>query len=239
MTEYTNILNIINRIVEDKGYSIHNSYDDKETAFMFEIKHGEIEVSYAQMYNNADGNIRIRQEEIDMSHLISISSVSTNENYRGQGLALLVLIYGICYLKNQSPDINYAILDDDSDNSTMIKGNIYNSIGFEFVAQPELDPINSNKLVPLGPEKQLMIDGTFITNVTKLLNEKFTSVVGPVGKVRTTKKSVSLRSSPYNLRDRKPLRSSPYNLRDRKPKGGKKSNRKTKKYKRKTKRRRY
>ena len=60
MTEYTNILNIINRIVEDKGYSIHNSYDDKETAFMFEIKHGEIEVSYAQMYNNADGNIRIR-----------------------------------------------------------------------------------------------------------------------------------------------------------------------------------
>ena len=245
MTEYTNILKRINRIVEDKGYSIHTRYDEVEGAYFFEIKHGDIVASYIQIYDDSSGIITKRRLKVQIDELISVSSLSTHEDYRGQGLAILLISYGICYLKNQSPDINYAILDDDSNNSTMIKGNIYNQFGFKFRETPKKDPTDSNKVVPWGPEKQLSLDKTFITKVTKLLNDKFprdyNDLTPVVGKAKKSKQvaydPLDKYKHDYDLRS---LSKNPYGLRSlSKPYGGKKSNRKTKKYKRKlTKKRR-
>jgi hypothetical protein len=239
VTDYDNIVKKINTIVEDKGYSIHSRYDEEEGAFMFEIIHGDIVVSYIQMYNDSSRTIKIGQEEIEMSPLISISSLSTMTDYRGKGLALLLISYGICYLKKQSieqsSDIEYAILDDDSDNNTMIKGNIYNQFGFVYRDTPITDPLDTNKVMPVGPEKQLLIDRNFINNVNKILNDKF-----PMDYTHST--TMVRKDNPIKSRTRALVSASPYstheyNLRPRKTvKGGKKSKKtkpKSKKYKRK------
>lgn len=253
MSEYDNILKRIKAIVEDKGYSIHDRYDEVEGAYIFEIKDADIPASYIQIYDDSSGIIKKRRSELQIDKLISVSSLSTPEYYRGQGLATLLISYGICFLKNKSPNIEYAILDDASDKSTMIKGNIYNQFGFKFRETPKKDQTDPNKVVPFGAEKQLSLDNTFITKVTKLLNTKFprdyndlTPVVGkakkskqvaydPLDKYKHDYGLRSLSENPRGLRSlSRGLRSLPKN-----PYGGKKSNRKTKKYKRKTKKRRY
>jgi hypothetical protein len=175
----------------------------------------------------------------------------TDKNYKDQGLGTLVLIYGICFMKhppkrylydidnNQIPyptNLMYAFLEDDSDKSTS-NYNIYNNVGFEFVVKPDVKQVvKENKdgttriedvLVPFGPEKQLLLDNTFITNINDRLDTKFPRTLA-VGKKGATKKSSQLSLKLYNFRERRP-----------KTKGGKKSNRKTKKCKRKTKKRRH
>lgn len=244
-TDYDNILKKINAIVEDNGYSIHSRYDEEGGAFMFEIKHGDIVTSYIQMYNDSSRTIKIGQEEIEMSPLISISSLSTMADYRGKGLALLLISYGICYLKKlsieQSSDIEYAILDDDSDNNTMIKGNIYNQFGFVYRDTPITDPLDSNKVMPVGPEKQLLINRNFINKVNKILNDKFPMdydhLTTRVGKVTAFGKDKPVKSRTRAVVSASPYSTHEYNLRPRPTvKGGKKSKKtkpKSKKYNRK------
>jgi hypothetical protein len=256
-----------------RKYNIHAEFvDEEKTKAIFEITHmlpkkkpNEYPVvSYADMNNHGDGYIRegpsipyvpgISTTEypyVETSPLIFIDQVTTDENYEGQGLGTLVLLYGICFMKyppkkylydidnNQLPyptNLMYAFLEDDSGKSTR-NDNIYNKVGFEFVVKPDVKQVVKENedgttiiedvLVPFGPEKQLLLDNTFITNINDRLDTKFPRALA-VGKKGTTKKSSQLSLEPYNLRERRP------NL-----KGGKKSNRKTKKYKRKTKKRRY
>lgn len=263
-----------------RKYNIHAQFvDEEKTKAIFDITHKvpitdpstnivvsyeDKVVSYVEMNNHGDGYIRegppipyvpgISTTEypyVETSPLIFIDQVTTDENYEGQGLGTLVLIYGICFMKhppkkylydidnNQIPyptNLMYAFLEDDSDKSTS-NYNIYNNVGFEFVVKPDVKQVEKKNedgttriedvLVPFGPEKQLLLDNTFITNINDRLDTKFPrSLV--VGKQGATKKSSQLSLEPYNFRERRP-----------KTKGGKQTNRRTKKNKRLTKRRRY
>jgi len=98
--------------------------------------------------------------------LFYISSVFTNHNYRGNYFALLLLIYGISYLKSRYPSIKHATLDDCSSNSSDIEKNLYHILGFFPLdevslrcppedAASELEP---TELVLSGPEKQANLD---------------------------------------------------------------------------------
>ena len=263
MTEYVSILKRIEEILKKgiknkndnsiKRYNIHHRFvDEEETKALFEITHtlpntnpnDHPVASYADMNTHGDGYIRkgppipyvpgsstTEYPYVETSPLIVIDQVTTYEDYKRQELGTLVLIYGICYLKTQSPAIMYAYLEDVS------QTNMYDKVWFEFVVKPDVTQvIKENEdgttiiedvLVPFGNEKQLLLDNTFITNINDLLDTKFPRTNVPVvGKDRSRQKSISLRTIPYDFRNRNP-----------KTTGGKKSNRKPKKYKRKTKRR--
>lgn len=109
-----------------------------------------------------------RSNETSYQKVINITSLFTEEAYKGKKLASLILIYAICYLK-LFLDIKYFTLDDDSDNNDKIK-NIYNSIGFSPIGHVELMNFN-NKLKTFGPEKQLLLNDTFLYNANRILNK--------------------------------------------------------------------
>jgi GNAT superfamily N-acetyltransferase len=113
----------------------------------------------------------------------SISVLDTDEGYQGKGYASLLLIYALCYLKLNNPDVNYSILDDDSGRSESLIGNIYNSLGYVFQGNIALDITNSKKIILSGPERQLMLDTQenvqdFLRRVNKMLNKKFPDIEG-------------------------------------------------------------
>ena len=81
--------------------------------------------------------------------------------------------------KKKYINTEYVILDDDSDNSSKIKNNIYNKLGFYFKdfqsLKEEICP-NDNpedeptEIVMTGPEKQLKLGVNFITRAKNILD---------------------------------------------------------------------
>ena len=54
-----------------------------------------------------------------------IEKVETAEPYRGNGLATLLMIYGMCFVKTTRPAISIFTLYDCSDQKTDMTSNIY------------------------------------------------------------------------------------------------------------------
>ena len=67
---------------------------------------------------------------------IGITSISTQKNYRGNGIASFLILLVAYYYQN---DTYKLVLDDMSDNF-MLKNNLYTNIGFKYIVynQPEM-----------------------------------------------------------------------------------------------------
>jgi hypothetical protein len=114
------------------------------------------------------------------------------------------MIYSICYLKQQFPNINYVTLDDDSDRSCKIEKNIYNSLGFSFRDPIEMDMERPNRLKISGPEKQLLLDNIFIERANAKLNE--INRMGGKHKSKKNRKAKRNRKTKRNGKNRKTKR---------------------------------
>jgi hypothetical protein len=88
--------------------------------------------------------------------------VETSINHRGKSLALLLISYAICYLKQIHSNTRYVLLDDCSDNSHKIEKNLYHKLGFVPRDHTALSMYDSTELKLCGPEKQLLIDKGFL-----------------------------------------------------------------------------
>ena len=138
---------------------------------------------------------------------ISIGWLGTNKEYQGLGFGILLLIYALCYLKLHNPDINYSILDDDSDRNQYLIGNIYTSLGYVFQDTIALDPANPNKIIISSPDRQLMLDNPenmqeFLKRVNGILDEKF-GKKGGKRKIRKTRKNKRTRKTKQSRKARK------------------------------------
>jgi hypothetical protein len=171
----------VKTIIEHKGYKLYYEYNNDDEPHVFKILTEDMPKdqidnlpAFLQMYVTT-GNVDTRpyqlrpieETEVPVFH---ITWVSTGDNYRGQGLALLILIYGICFLKEKFPHINYVTLDDDSQNNTSVKGNIYTRLGLDYIGLIELNILQQGELKISGPEKQLLLDNAFINRANSLLN---------------------------------------------------------------------
>jgi hypothetical protein len=174
MEGYVELCERVRNIIINKGYVLQMEYNNG--IYNFNIYDNNNVICNLQISNTV-GNILVGktrsryQNKMEDHNIFKISWVYTQPNYRGNKLALLLIIYSICYLKIQYPNINYVTLDDDSDNSIYIK-NIYNSVGFNFQEPIEMDLLKSNRLQISGPEKQLLIDNVFLINIHAMLNTK-------------------------------------------------------------------
>lgn len=164
----------VETIIGMKGYLlkpdvVSDEYGNKTYVFNIYNKDGII-ITNLQMVitrGNITGKTRSSFKEEDV---FQINWVSTNQEYRGQQLATLVIIYSICYMVLNAKNIQYVILDDDSDKSIYMKKNIYNSLGFIPRDLVALNMTKSETLNILGPEKQLAIDYAFIRNANVMLD---------------------------------------------------------------------
>ena len=200
MAEYQALLDRVQTIVTSMGYHIEMQLTDE--TYVFTIYDNETRACYIQI-GQSTGTIVIgktrTKKAIEDHDTINIGWLSTEPAYKGQGLALLLLIYSICYLKQQLPDIDYVTLDDDSDRSDKIEKNIYDSLGFVFRDDIQIDISNTKKLNLSGPEKQLLLDGEFIRIANSQLNTKF----GGNGGKRKTRKTRKSRKSKKTKQSRK------------------------------------
>jgi GNAT superfamily N-acetyltransferase len=138
---------------------------------------------------------------------IAINWLGTDEEYRGEGLGILLLIYALCYLKLHNPHINYSILDDDSDRNQYFIGNIYTSLGYVFQDTIALDPANPKKIIISSPDRQLRLDNPeniqeFLVRVNKMLDTKF-GKKGGKRKTRKTRKNKRTRKTKQPRKARK------------------------------------
>ena len=197
MEGYQALLDKVQRIITAKGYRIEMRLTDE--TYVFSIYDNETRACYIQI-GKSTGTIVIgktrHKQELEDYDTIDIGLLSTEPPYKGQGLALLLLIYSICYLKQQFPDINYVTLDDDSDRSDKMEKNIYDSLGFAFRDDVQIDISSTKKLNLSGPEKQLLLDGEFIRRANYQLDTKFPGIGGK----RKTRKS---RKARKNMKSRK------------------------------------
>ena len=124
MEVYEILLDRVQSIVTAMGYHIRTILTDE--TYVFSIYDNETRACYIQI-GQSTGTIVIgktrHKQELEDHDTIDIGWLSTEPSYQGQGLALLLIIYSICYLKQQLPDINYITLDDDSDRNDKI-GNL-------------------------------------------------------------------------------------------------------------------
>ena len=192
MAEYQALLDKVQTIVTAMGYHIEMRLTG--ATYVFTIFDNETRACYIQI-GQSTGTIVIgktrHKQELEDHDTIDIGWLSTEPSYQGQGLALLLIIYSICYLKQQLPDINYITLDDDSDRNDKIEKNIYDSLGFAFRDDVQMDISNTKKLNLSGPEKQLLLDVEFIRRANLQLDTKFS---GNGGKRKTRKRRKSRKS---------------------------------------------
>jgi len=200
MAEYQSLLDKVQSIVTSMGYRIEMRLTG--ATYVFTIYDNETRACYIQI-GQSTGTVVVgktrTKKAIEDHDTINIGWLSTEPAYKGQGLALLLLIYSICYLKQQLPDIDYVTLDDDSDRSDKIEKNIYDSLGFVFRDDVQIDISNTKKLNLSGPEKQLLLDGDFIRIANSQLNTKF----GGNGGKRKTRKSRKNKKSRKTKQSRK------------------------------------
>jgi ribosomal protein S18 acetylase RimI-like enzyme len=200
MAEYQALLARVESIVTSMGYHIGMTLTG--ATYVFTIYDNETRACYIQI-GQSTGTVVVgktrTKKAIEDHDTINIGWLSTEPAYKGKGLALLLLIYSICYLKQQLPDIDYVTLDDDSDRSDKIEKNIYDSLGFVFRDDVQIDISNTKKLNLSGPEKQLLLDGEFIRIANSQLDTKF----GGNGGKRKTRKSRKNKKSRKTKQSRK------------------------------------
>jgi len=204
-------LDKIERIIHRKGFNLQ--VDELEGGiFNFYVINSEEERIATIETIVSSGNIvfgKTRDTELgEHRHVFKIGWLTTNHKYQGSGLAILLLTYALCYLKNRYPNINYGILDDDSDRSGNLIGNIYTSLGYEFQGNIALDTANPKKLILSGPERQLKLDTPekvqdFLIRVNKILDSKFSASGSGMGGKRKTRKSKKIMKSRKSKRFKK------------------------------------
>ena len=184
MDKYQDLCTRVENIITNKGYRLQTEQDDNGT-YIFNIYDNEIQISNLQISNSTGTIIQgitreSNKNQLEDVPLFHINWVSTNPKYTGQNLASLIIIYGICNLKQKFPEINYVTLDDDSARSNSIEKNVYTSLGFTFRDTIEMDMERPKRLKMSGPEKQLLLDDNFI--------EKAKNKIGIAGGKRKTRK---------------------------------------------------
>jgi hypothetical protein len=164
--EYT--LHFIGDKIKNMGYTININTNDNIFEFLIQKEYDT--AGYVQMVisneeiNTAKQNTRasasVEHPEIPVIHILYLF---VNQHFRGQKLAILLMLYGLCYLKKIYPYIKYASLDDDSDKSLANDAsNIYNRLGFQFKGPISQDMYSKTQLNISGPEK--ILDLNFFEN---------------------------------------------------------------------------
>lgn len=112
---------------------------------------------------------RLRSTEPTTVDTIDVGSLVVNEPYRGRGLALLLLIYGLCYFKNLYPNIKYSVLDDVSDGADLMTRNIYARLGYEQRDHVMLSNTSRNRVELSSPTKVLDLNNTFFYKANAII----------------------------------------------------------------------
>jgi hypothetical protein len=190
--EYDEFMMESEQIIRSKGFdiSVEEVPDDRHLVIRI-IKDGEsvgsltiIKRDDTGVYDKSKTGSQTRHQFDIMNEtnneVFYIPWLGVSEEYRGRNLGILLLIYGICFIKHRFNHVMYVKLDDDSGNASSIESNIYNRIGFGYSEHTSLDirastqRMKHNKLSPHSPEKQLLLHDSEVKKKIKSVLDEIT-----------------------------------------------------------------
>jgi hypothetical protein len=162
--EIDRLIEIIAFIVRDAGYSI--GLDNSEAIigkYIFFIINKNLSipttVSSIEIILKTDDTIletpTTRTLQRISGRTFYIEMVETNESYRGNGWAILLLFYTIAYLQILEPTIKFFTLSDESAKRFDMENNIYGKAGFLFAYFVEMDLSRPNTIKTTSLKKIL------------------------------------------------------------------------------------
>jgi len=164
--EIDRLIEIIAFIVRDAGYSIE--LDDSEAIvgnYIFFIKHKNKNLSIPTTVSSIEIILKTDDTILDTPitrtlqrisvRTFYIEMVETNESYRGNGWAILLLFYTIAYLQKHKPTIKFFTLSDESAMRFDMENNIYGKAGFLFAYFVEMDLSRPNTIKTTSLKKIL------------------------------------------------------------------------------------
>lgn len=163
------ILEDINNLLKEKNIFTNvqiNSVKKNIIIHLLDLKNniiGEI--------NGGVGEFKIIENGNDLEkEAFSISWVKVQDNYKGYNLGTFLIIYCIYLCKINFNEIQYIVLDNDTDERDLNK-NIYSKLGFIYQETHEEELENGEIIiVNSGPEMQLNIHDFFNNNLLNKLN---------------------------------------------------------------------
>ena len=147
------IINIIKSKIESKDLIIKHDINYQKNTYIFQII-SENNISICTVDTNITEKVIIDKEtkKETLMPVFNINWVYTDDIYKANGFATMLLIYSICCLKCKYTDIQYVLLYDVTSRNTS-RANLYNKIGFERIYIEGLEQVVI---------KQLLINKRFI-----------------------------------------------------------------------------
>ena len=162
MFEISILLDEIKKLLIDKNIFITENVDNEKKDLLIELKDKKNNV--IGQINGGVGEFKIIENGDDSEkEAFSISWVKVEDNYKGYNLGTLLIIYCIYLVKINFSDVEYIVLDDDSDERDQTN-NIYYKLGFIYQETKQVQNENGTTItVNTSPEMQLNIND-FLNN---------------------------------------------------------------------------
>jgi GNAT superfamily N-acetyltransferase len=141
----------------------------------------------------------------------SILWVKVEKDYQGHNLATFLIIYIIYLCKTNFGDINYIVLEDDTDETDQNK-NIYVKLGFVYQKKKEVVMLENGQEMNVnnGGEMQLNVNNFFNDNIIEKLNKILVTLKNwnKIGGKRKTKTKTKTKKRKYSKKKKNGKKSS-------------------------------
>jgi predicted GNAT family N-acyltransferase len=162
MFEISILLDEIKNLLREKNILVNEKIDNSNQDISIELKDKNNNV--IGQINGGVGEFKIIENgDESEKEAFSISWVKVEDNYKGYNLGTYLIIYCIYLVKINFSDVEYVVLDDDSDQREQAN-NIYSKIGFIYQETKQVQNENGRPTtVNTSPEMQLNIN-YFVNN---------------------------------------------------------------------------
>jgi predicted GNAT family N-acyltransferase len=162
MFEISILLDEIKNLLREKNILVNEKIDNSNQDISIELKDKNNNV--IGQINGGVGQFKIIENgDESEKEAFSISWVKVEDNYKGYNLGTYLIIYCIYLVKINFSDVEYVVLDDDSDQREQAN-NIYSKIGFIYQETKQVQNENGRPTtVNTSPEMQLNIN-YFVNN---------------------------------------------------------------------------
>lgn len=162
MFEISILLDEIKNLLREKNILVNEKIDNSKQDISIELKDKNNNV--IGQINGGVGEFKIIENgDESEKEAFSISWVKVEDNYKGYNLGTYLIIYCIYLVKINFSDVEYVVLDDDSDQREQAN-NIYSKIGFIYQETKQVQNENGTyTTVNTSPEMQLNIN-YFVNN---------------------------------------------------------------------------
>jgi hypothetical protein len=178
MFEISILLDEIKQLLIEKNILVNEKIDNANQDISIELKDKNNNV--IGQINGGVGEFKIIENgDESEKNAFSISWVKVEDNYKGYNLGTFLIIYCIYLVKINFNDVEYIVLDDDSDQRDQAN-NIYSKLGFIYQETKQLQNENGKPItVNTSPEMQLNIN-YFVNNT---MTEKLYKIKSSIQKL--------------------------------------------------------